>query len=236
MRVAFLILPIFICAGVVLASRDHDGQNRHEGHDQNKRYEMNSGVDVSDELLQSYNGQEGRHYNTRGLFSVMAKVAAKIFRGVALPALIGTVWKRLDKELSSVGKKSSLDHDGQNRHKGHNQNRRYFQIGRDLDVNDKPPQIYGVPEGSDIHPPILLGILEQIAGNIDFISSLLNTLVNGSPDITVPDYANNDYNGIDKVVNLEDSIRRHIIPHHTKRKEHSRPEKFAQPESKRKAT
>ncbi|GJQ77997.1 hypothetical protein Trydic_g2351 [Trypoxylus dichotomus] len=66
MRVAFLFLPIFICAGVVLASRDHDA-DRHKGHDQNKRNEINSGVDVSDELLQSYNGQEGRHYDTRRL-------------------------------------------------------------------------------------------------------------------------------------------------------------------------
>ncbi|GJQ78023.1 hypothetical protein Trydic_g2371 [Trypoxylus dichotomus] len=105
MRVAFLILPIFICAGVVLASRDHDGQNRHEGHDQNKRFEMNSGVDVSDELRESYHDQEGRLYNTRGLFGMMAKAVAKLTKESRLPGILGNLWKRIDKELSSVGKK-----------------------------------------------------------------------------------------------------------------------------------
>ncbi|GJQ88577.1 hypothetical protein Trydic_g4716, partial [Trypoxylus dichotomus] len=37
MRVAFLFLPALICAGVVLASLEHDGQNRHKGHNQNRR-------------------------------------------------------------------------------------------------------------------------------------------------------------------------------------------------------
>ncbi|GJQ78000.1 hypothetical protein Trydic_g2354 [Trypoxylus dichotomus] len=53
MRVAFLFLPISICAGIVIATQDH-------GHDQNKsHHQVNHSVDVSDELHQGNHDQEG---------------------------------------------------------------------------------------------------------------------------------------------------------------------------------
>ncbi|GJQ78013.1 hypothetical protein Trydic_g2363 [Trypoxylus dichotomus] len=71
MRVAFLILPIFICAGLALASRDHDGRNRHEVHDKNKRHHQNRGVDVVDE-------SDADNSSEPSLSEVLDKVAEEI--------------------------------------------------------------------------------------------------------------------------------------------------------------
>ncbi|GJQ77999.1 hypothetical protein Trydic_g2353 [Trypoxylus dichotomus] len=38
MRVAFLFLPIFVCAGLVLASQGDNGQNREKGNDGNETH------------------------------------------------------------------------------------------------------------------------------------------------------------------------------------------------------
>ncbi|GJQ78003.1 hypothetical protein Trydic_g2356 [Trypoxylus dichotomus] len=66
MRVAFLFLTIFICAGLVLATQDHDGQKNHGGHDRDKIHHlMNRDVDTRDQLRQKHHGLEGRRYDTR---------------------------------------------------------------------------------------------------------------------------------------------------------------------------
>ncbi|GJQ78004.1 hypothetical protein Trydic_g2357 [Trypoxylus dichotomus] len=62
MRAAFLFLSICIYAGLVLASRDHQGPKRRDGHDQGKKHHQTNRVG---ELHQGTQGQEGRRLDTR---------------------------------------------------------------------------------------------------------------------------------------------------------------------------
>ncbi|GJQ78001.1 hypothetical protein Trydic_g2355 [Trypoxylus dichotomus] len=77
MRVAFLYLPIFVCAGLVLASQDHNGQNRHKGHDLNKRHhQMNRdthGYTVLQELRDTLEAISRELYRTYSLLTPLVE-------------------------------------------------------------------------------------------------------------------------------------------------------------------